>query len=119
MSTFQPLTTLSRGDLAKARFARIPPEDATTKVSTQDAIGCLNANRRLPVGRWEGGGGACRWEGGGGACIGLTGIFVYQSARLRNIIRTHYSQLQGSGNERKNFTNFIHKLIYMYINYIY
>lgn len=45
--------TVSRGGLARAKLARIDPDDATMNVITQDAIGCLNVNRRLPAGNRE------------------------------------------------------------------
>ena len=49
VSTAHPFTTISSGGLASARLARMEPEEATMKVITHDAIGCLKVNWRLPV----------------------------------------------------------------------
>ena len=45
--------TVSRGGLARAKLARIEPDDATMNVITQEAIGCFNVNWRLPAGNKE------------------------------------------------------------------
>ena len=41
--------TSSSGGLASITLARMLPDEATMKVITQEAMGCLNANWRLPV----------------------------------------------------------------------
>ena len=48
MATLHPLEIHSSGGAPVIRLARMPPEEATMNVMTQEATGCCTANSTLP-----------------------------------------------------------------------